>query len=253
MDLQNTAKLLIVDDDAEIRQLLGQFLNKYGYEVVLAHNGSTMLEALAKAAIDLVILDIMMPGEDGFELCRRVRKTSHVPILMLSAVGEETDRIVGLEIGADDYLSKPFNPRELLARIRAILRRSEGFGESLPESRKTILRPAQTHYYFNDWQFDMAMRRLISPEGLEIDLTSGEYTLLTVFIENPQCILSREQLLECTHNRNAGPLDRTIDVQVSRLRQKIEEDPKAPKMIKTVRGGGYLFTAKVQTSVDYGA
>lgn len=252
MDLQNTATLLIVDDDAEIRQLLGQFLGKYGYEVVLAQNGNDMLASLSAAAIDLVILDIMMPGEDGFELCRCVRKTSQVPILMLSAVGDETDRIVGLEMGADDYLSKPFNPRELLARIKAILRRTEGQGVAAQGTIKTKLRLPETQYFFDDWQFDMSMRRLISPEGLEIDLTSGEYALLTVFVENPQRILSRDQLLEYAHNRNAGPVDRSIDVQVSRLRQKIEEDPKSPKMIKTVRGGGYLFTAKVKAGAVYG-
>lgn len=240
-----TAKILIVDDDAEIRSLLGQFLGKYGYEVALAEGGVAMDQILEQGPVDLVILDIMMPGEDGFELCRRLRRTSQVPILMLSAAGDETDRIVGLEMGADDYLPKPFNPRELLARIKAILRRTDNNGDNNEDTDDDYAHADQI-YCFEQWQLDMGMRRLISPDGLDIDLTAGEYSLLSAFVENPKRVLSRDQLLECTHNRSAGPFDRTIDVQVSRLRQKIEEDPKSPKIIKTVRGGGYMFTAKVK-------
>jgi len=239
---QTGQKIVIVDDDAEIRRLLGQFLGKYGFDVALAKNGEEMDSVLAQGPVDCVILDIMMPGEDGFECCKRLRKTSTVPIIMLSAAGDETDRIVGLEMGADDYLPKPFNPRELLARIKAILRRTE----TVSDFTGTIVTNKDDIVTFEQWTLDMGMRRLISPEGLDVDLTAGEYSLLVAFVENPKRVLSRDQLLECTHNRSAGPFDRTIDVQVSRLRQKIEEDPKSPKIIKTVRGGGYMFAAQVK-------
>lgn len=235
--------ILIVDDDVEIRELLGQFLSKYEYTVLLAENGHEMMGLFKSHSVDLIILDIMMPGEDGLTLCQKLRRQTSTPILMLSAVSEETDRIVGLEMGADDYLAKPFNPRELLARIKAILRRSDGPQDDASEEH---IRPASQRYTFADWQLNMATRSLQSPEALEVDLSAGEFALLSTFLSHPQQVLSRDQLLEHTHNRSAGPFDRSIDVQVSRLRQKLEDDPKNPKIIKTVRGGGYMFASPVK-------
>lgn len=240
MDDQNP-RLLIVDDDYEIRQLLANFLSKYGYQISAAANGKDMFAQLEKQDFDLIILDIMMPGDDGFSLCKQLRKDSNLPIIMLSAIGEETDRIIGLEVGADDYLPKPFNPRELVARIKAILRRSQHPNDPEEEEKTNdtdIL-------VFCDWVIDKSTRKLLDPKGIEIILSAGEYTLLAAFLDHPRRVLSRDQLLEITHNRSAGPFDRSIDIQVSRLRQKIEKDPKQPELIKTVRGGGYMFTAKV--------
>ncbi len=237
-----TFHLLIVDDDEEIRDLLGKLLKRYGYDVSLACNGEQMFATLQQQTIDLIILDVMMPGEDGFALCRQLRADSNVPIIMLTAVGEETDRIVGLEMGADDYLTKPFNPRELVARVKAVLRRFDAGGQALEHTTEEL---DHTVKHFEGWALNTATRRLISPEAVEISLSSGEYDLLEAFITHSRKVLSRDQLLELTRNRMAGPFDRSIDVQVSRLRQKIEENPKQPLLIKTVRGGGYMFTAKV--------
>jgi len=228
--------LLVVDDDQAIRSLLRDFLCKYGFQVSTAQDGVEMFNILKQDAVTLIILDIMLPGDDGFLLCRKVRAQSQIPILMLTAVGEETDRIVGLELGADDYLSKPFNPRELLARIKAILRRTNDSASS-----------ASTCYQFDGWTLDTSKRRLLSPEALEISLSASEYDLLLTFAENEQRVLSRDQLLESTKNRSATPFDRSIDIQISRLRQKIEPNPKNPTLIKTIRGGGYLFTPQVET------
>ncbi len=240
MDEQNP-RLLIVDDDKEIRELLANFLSRYGYLVSAAANGKDMFAQLARHTFDLIILDIMMPGDDGFSLCKQLRKDSNLPIIMLSAIGEETDRIIGLEVGADDYLPKPFNPRELVARIKAVLRRSQHPIEPEPQSTTS---DSDTVVFCN-WIIDKGTRKLLNPEGIEIILSAGEYTLLVAFLDHPRRVLSRDQLLEITHNRSAGPFDRSIDIQVSRLRQKIEVDPKQPELIKTVRGGGYMFTAKV--------
>lgn len=245
MDKKQT--LLIVDDDREIRELLADLLSKYGYQVICAWDGKEMFNRLAEHSVDLIILDVMMPGDDGFSLCRQLRADSDIPIIMLTAIGEDTDRIVGLEVGADDYLPKPFNPRELLARIKAVLRRR-------PEASAPVVAAPQTQeddsedetFSFAGWLVDLATRRLISPDNTEISLSSGEYSLLVAFIKRPRRVLSRDQLLEFTRNRSAGPFDRSIDIQVSRLRQKIEEDPKKPEIIKTVRGGGYMFTAQVE-------
>ncbi len=237
--------LLIVDDDVEIRELLGQFLSKYDYNVLLAQDGIEMFEHFEAQAIDLIILDIMMPGDDGLTLCQKLRTRTNTPILMLSAVNEETDRIVGLEMGADDYLAKPFNPRELLARIKAILRRSES-GEARTDEAGELVRTQQQCFTFAGWTLNQATRMLESPDELEVDLSAGEFTLLNAFLTSPEQILSRDQLLEHTHNRSCGPFDRSIDVQVSRLRQKLEDDPKNPKIIKTVRGGGYMFSTPVK-------
>ncbi len=237
-DLSKT--ILIVDDDVEIRKLLSQFLHQFNYHVLNANDGVEMFEQLKKHTVDLIILDMMLPGEDGISLCRRLQGHT-IPIIMLSAAGSDTDRIIGLEVGADDYIAKPFNPRELLARIKAILRRAHATTET-DEQPTTKRRRAA----FNGWVLDFSTRQLFSPDKIEIILSSGEFDLLAAFIENAQQVLSRDQLLDYTKNRDAGPFDRSIDMQVSRLRQKIEADPKHPKFIKTVRGGGYLFTPKIE-------
>lgn len=237
---RESAHLLIVDDDREIRDLLGRFLTKHGYRVTTARDGREMRKALTDWRIDLIVLDLMLPGEDGLSLCQRLRADSSIPIIMLTAMGEEIDRIIGLEMGADDYMPKPFNPRELLARVKAVLRRADG---GLANQRATgeIMR-------FAGWTLDLARRRLGSPDDVIVDLSAGEFGLLVAFVEHPQRALSRDQLLDLTRGRAAAPFDRSIDIQVSRLRRKIEADPKAPELIKTVRSGGYMFTAAVERS-----
>jgi two-component system OmpR family response regulator len=230
-----TPHLLVVDDDKEIRDLLARFLVKNGYRVTAARDGKEMFAALVEWRIDLVILDLMLPGEDGLSLCRRLRATSRLPVLMLTAKGDEIDRIVGLEVGADDYLPKPFNPRELLARVRAILRRAGA-------------RPVATglSYRFAGFALDPAARRLVDADGGEVPLTGGEYDLLLALIERAGRVLSRDQILDLTRGRAAGPFDRGVDIQISRLRHKIEANPDDPALIKTVRGGGYVFAAPVE-------
>ena len=225
----------MVDDDREIRDLLGRFLSKHGYRVTAVADGKEMRRALADWSIDLVVLDLMLPGEDGLSLCRDLRATSRVPIIMLTMIGEETDRIIGLEMGADDYLPKPFSPRELLARMRAVLRRA-------PAS-STIGRSVTLH--FAGWKLEIGRRQLHSPLGLLVDLSAGEFDLLVALAEHPRRVLNRDQLLDLTHGRAETAFDRSIDMQVSRLRRKIEADHTRPELIKTVRGGGYMFTAVV--------
>ncbi|HVR66330.1 MAG TPA: response regulator [Verrucomicrobiae bacterium] len=238
--METSPHLLIVDDDREIRDLLSRFLAKHGYRVSTAKDAREARRILADARIDLGILDIMMPGEDGLSLCRDLRANSALPLIMLTAMGEETDRIVGLEVGADDYLPKPFNPRELLARIKAVLRRS---GPALAEKEEK-----NENLQFAGWTLDTAQRRLTTPGGEAVELSTGEYDLLLAFLRHPQRVLNRDQLLDLARGRAAIPFDRSIDVQVMRLRRKIEADPKAPKIIATVRGGGYQFTPAVQKS-----
>lgn len=235
--------LLVVDDDQQICSLLRGFLSKYGYRVSTASNGHEMQRVLKDKNIDLIILDIMMSGDDGLTLCRQLRKVSAVPIIILSAIGTDTDRIVGLEVGADDYLAKPFNPRELLARIKALLRRVDGIVTEKIRSKAALKALPKIH--FCNWVLDCNKRHLIAPDGLTVPLSSGEYELLLAFVEHPGRTLSREQLLDLTSGRESTPFDRSIDVQVGRLRKKIEKDLKNPKIIITVRGGGYQFTAKV--------
>jgi two-component system, OmpR family, response regulator len=232
--------ILVVDDDREIRDLVARYLSKHGFRVRAAADGREMYRALDDWSIDLVILDIMMPGEDGLVLCRKLRAESKIPIIMLTAMGEETDRIVGLEMGADDYVAKPFNPRELLARIKAVLRRAEGGQADRPDEadQPSIL-------VFEGWRLDLDRRELVSPQGVYVPLSAGEYDLLAAFAARPQRVLSRDQLLDLARGREAQPFDRAIDVQVSRLRRKIEADPANPVFIKTVRGGGYMFTPPV--------
>ncbi|MFP4125581.1 MAG: response regulator [Alphaproteobacteria bacterium] len=235
--------LLVVDDDPEIRDLLARFLEKRGYRVDTAADGAAMFDALKAGAFDLVVLDLMLPGEDGLSLCRRLRRESELPVVMLTALGEEPDRIAGLEIGADDYVAKPFSPRELLARIRAVLRRYERAErrlEPLPE-----VAPEREWWCFAGWRLDPATRELQDPEGVVVTLTAGEFDLLRAFVERPQRVLSRDQLLDLTRGREPGPFDRSVDVQLGRLRRKIEADPKHPRLIKTVRGGGYVLAAAV--------
>jgi two-component system OmpR family response regulator len=232
--------LLIVDDDREIRDLVSRFFVKHGFRVVMAADAAAMDAALEGARVDLIVLDLMLPGRSGLEACRDLRARSAIPILMLTAMGDETDRIVGLEMGADDYLAKPFNPRELLARVRAILRRARAPATSdQPAAAARRLR-------FAGWSLDLGRRRLEAPDGLVVDLTTGEYELLLAFAERPQRVLTRNQLLDLARGRDATPFDRAIDVQVSRIRRKIEADPKAPEMIVTVRGDGYMFTPEVE-------
>ena len=233
--------ILIVDDDREIRDLLARFLAKHGHRVEVAADGRAMRKALEEWRIDLVVLDLMLPGEDGLVLCRRLRAESNIPVIMLTAMGEDIDRIVGLEIGADDYVPKPFNPRELLARIKAVLRRT---GET-PAVAGTAERDGSA-LGFAGWRLEPAARRLTAPDGTGVELTAGEFELLAALVEHPQRVMSREQLLDLTRGREAAPFDRSIDVQVSRLRRKIETDPAKPELIKTVRNGGYVFAAAVE-------
>jgi two-component system OmpR family response regulator len=231
--------LLVVDDDQEIRDLLSALLSRRGYRVVTARQEQEMHQILSASRVDLVILDLMLPGKDGLVICRELRASSSVPIIMLTARGDPTDRIVGLEVGADDYLPKPFDVRELEARIRAILRRTVRDGNDKEPS-------VATKFVFDGWTLDPRHRQLFAPEGALVELTSGEFDLLCVFVERPQKTLTRDQLLDLTRGRDAAPFDRSIDIQVSRLRRKIELDAKAPEIIKTVRSSGYLFTPKVQ-------
>lgn len=244
--MESLTHLLIVDDDHEIRELLDRFLTKHGYRITTARDGKEMRRAVADWNIDLIILDLMLPGEDGLSLCRNLRAKSHVPIIMLTMMNEETDRIIGLEMGADDYLPKPFNPRELLARIKAVLRRANNPSNDKISFNRHILA-------FEGWKLDLGLRRLLSPQKLIVDLSSGEFDLLTAFIEHPMQVMSRDQLMDLTNRRTEIPFDRSVDMQVSRLRHKIEVNPKEPKLVKTVRGGGYVFTAKVtkDETADY--
>jgi len=209
---------------------------RQSFRVSTARDGTEMFRVLGANRIDLVVLDLMLPGEDGLSLCRKLRATTSLPVIMLTAMGEDTDRIVGLEMGADDYLPKPFNPRELLARIKAVLRRVQ----SLPASS-----PKGDTAKFDGWVLDLGSRRLTSPQGEEVELSTGEYDLLLAFATHPRRVLSRDQLLDLARGRTAAPFDRSVDIQVMRLRRKIEADPKEPRLIKTVRGGGYMFAAEV--------
>ena len=242
--MESQAHILVVDDDREIRDLLARFLARHGLRVTTAKDGAEMERALADWPIDLVVLDLMMPGEDGLSLTRRLRGQGvAVPIVMLTAMGEDTDRIVGLEMGADDYLAKPFNPRELLARIKAVLRRAQPAAATA--APPTAVEGGGQRFRFLDWVLDVATRDLLSPDGVITTLSAGEFDLLLAFVEHPRRVLSRDQLLDFARGRQAIPFDRSIDIQVSRLRRKLGDDAKDPQLIKTVRGGGYLFTPEV--------
>jgi two-component system OmpR family response regulator len=228
--------ILIVDDDPQLRELLREYFSEREYNVLLADDGARMWQQIEKNAVDLVILDLMLPGEDGLTLCRNLRAHSAIPILMLTARGDEMDRIIGLEMGADDYLHKPFIPRELLARVKNILRRSgEGNG---PAARGRQL-------HFAGWVLDLDARHLIDSKGVVVPLSSGEFRLLKTLAENPNRVMSRDQLLDVFSGREAGPFDRTIDVMISRLRRRLGGDGELT-LIKTVRNEGYLLAAKVE-------
>ncbi|HET7675648.1 MAG TPA: response regulator [Gammaproteobacteria bacterium] len=236
-----TDHILVVDDDAEIRSLLGTYLRKNGFRVSVAANGREMRTALETAAPDLIVLDLMLPGEDGLALCRDLRSRSDdVPIIMLTARGEDVDRILGLEMGADDYLPKPFNPRELLARINGVLRRAR----SLPPQPRGDVPAGMLR--FAGWTLDTVARELLSPDGVVVPLSGGEYRLLRVFLEHPNRILNRDQLMDLTRGREAAPFDRSIDVQISRLRTALGEDARNPQILKTVRNEGYILAAPVE-------
>lgn len=230
--------VLVVDDDRRIRTMLARFLVDHGLRVSQAGDGREMFQVYADARIDVIVLDIMMPGEDGLSLCRRMRAESQVPIILLTAMNADTDRIIGLEIGADDYVVKPFNPRELLARIRAVTRRMLA-SSTMPR------RQGSAAYGFEGWTLDSSRRTLTSPDGALTDLTSGEFDLLLAFLEHPRRVLNRDQLLDLARGRSSQAYDRSIDVQIRRLRRKIEANPQEPVLIKTIRNEGYFFTAAV--------
>ena len=233
--------LLVVDDDTELRNLLGDYLRKNGYHVSLAADGKDMRKILADNAIDLIVLDLMLPNEDGLVLCRNLRVNSNIPVIMLTAKGDETDRIIGLEMGADDYLPKPFNPRELLARIKSVLRRAHALTDS-PESK------GGRYLQFAHWQLDTVTRNLLAKDGLVVALSGGEYRLLKIFLEHGNRLLSRELLLDLTQGKDIDPFDRSIDVQISRLRHRLGDDAKEPAIIKTIRGEGYILVTEVESN-----
>jgi two-component system OmpR family response regulator len=228
--MESTQHILVIDDHKEIRDLLAKFLVKHGMRVTTAADASEARRHLKAGAFDLIVLDIMMPGEDGLSLCKYLSETSSPPVILLTAVSEETDRIIGLEVGADDYVTKPFNPRELLARIRAVLRHA----------------PAGERLKFGRFVFDSDRRELIDSTEVVTPLSYGEYLLLSAFLHRPNMVLTRDQLLDITRGREANLFDRSIDNQVSRLRKKIEDDPKDPKIIQTIWGGGYKFVGAVE-------
>ena len=236
MDTPN--KILIVDDDREIRSLLADYLNSNGYSTVTAADGYAMASALNANKIDLIVLDLNLPGDDGLTLCRNLRANSAMPVIMLTARSEPLDRIIGLEMGADDYLSKPFEPRELLARIRSVLRRAQS-------PTRIGAHDAVQKLKFGEWTLDLTARHLLSPQGLVIALSGAEFRMLEIFLEHPNRVLNRDQLLNIMHGRDADPFDRSIDIQISRLRQKLGEDARSPQIIKTVRNGGYVLSVNV--------
>lgn len=226
--------ILVVEDARDIREPLARYIRENGYRATTAADAAAARKIMKASGIDLVVLDIMMPGEDGLSLCRFIRETSQTPVILLTARSEEVDRIIGLEMGADDYIAKPFSPRELIARVAAVLRRTQ----ALPPRQKP---PSASRIKFGDWVLDTGQRELIGADGVALPLSSGEFRLLTALIERPKIALSRNQLLDLTKGRDADLFDRSIDNHVSRLRKKIEPDPKNPRYIKTVWGGGYIF------------
>lgn len=232
-------KILVVDDDRDIREDLKAYLSDHGFQVTTAENAAAARRFIHSEEPDLILLDVMMPGEDGISLCRSIARMTSIPIIFLSARTDEIDRIVGLEVGADDYVCKPFNPRELLARVRSVLRRSKGNNHhALPEKTR--------FFEFDRWTFDTAKRCLKRDDGVIVSLSSGEYQLLNIFLARPQIVLSRERIVELSHAEGADVFDRSVDSQVSRFRKKIEKDPKNPEIIQTVWGGGYVFAADVK-------
>ena len=238
--MSESGHILVVDDQQEICDLVREYLSDEGFRVSTANDGAGMREAIAREPVDLVILDLVLRGEDGLQLARELRNGSDIGIIMLTGRGETVDRIIGLEMGADDYLSKPFHLRELLARVRSVLRRGPSRAGEKSDGARARIR-------FLGWTLDLASRELLSPTGEYVRLTTGEFELLAVFVNHANQVLSRDRLLDLSRHREAGPFDRTIDVQVGRLRRKLEDDPKNPTLIKTVRGGGYIFTPQVES------
>lgn len=240
--MEKTDCILIVDDDPDIRRLLVDYLARNAFEAFAARDGREMWQVLERHVIDLIVLDLMLPDTDGLTLCRDLRaksNTPNIPVLMLTARGEETDRIVGIEMGADDYLIKPFNPRELLARIKSILRRTRALPPNLrPEPVRCLC--------FAGWCLDTAARLLTAPDGVAVPLSGGEYRLLRILLDHPNRVLNRDQLSEMIQGREAEAYDRAIDVQVSRLRQRLRDDSREPALIKTVRGEGYVLAASIE-------
>jgi two-component system OmpR family response regulator len=236
--------VLIVDDDRGIRELISAYLEKNGLRTSLAANGRQMRAEIEQGVPDLIVLDLMLPGEDGLALCRELRAGKHrnIPVLMLTARSEETDRIVGLEMGADDYLTKPFAVRELLARIRSVLRRARMLPPNMQVSEPSEL------IVFGDWKLDTVARHLLDADGVEVALSGAEYRLLRVFLDHPQRVLTRDQLLNLTQGRQSDQFDRSIDLLVSRLRQRLRDDPREPRYIKTLRSEGYVFSSAVSAA-----
>ena len=230
--------IAVVDDDRDIREPLAKYLARAGYRVSTAADGAQLDKLLATSRVDLIVLDVMMPGEDGLSICRRLQAGARIPLILLTALSEEIDRIVGLELGADDYLSKPFNPREILARIKSVLRRTE----MLPHPRRRVRGTVR----FDQWVLDYARKEVAGPDGVAVRLSSGEHLLLTTLIEHAGAVLTRDHLLDLTRGRDAQLFDRSIDMQVSRLRRKLENDSLDPRIIVTDWGGGYLFAADLE-------
>jgi two-component system, OmpR family, response regulator len=230
--------ILIIDDDREIRKSLSEYLGRHGLRTSVAADGKEMDRVLATAGIDLIVLDVMLPGEDGFAICGRLQQAARIPVILLTALIDSTDRIVGLELGADDYVTKPFDPRELLARIKSVLRRSA----ALPRSRQR----SQGLVRFDRWRFDFSRKEVIGPDNAVVRLSSGEHLLLVTLIEHPGITLSRDELLDLTKGRQAQVFDRSIDNQISRLRRKLEADARNPRIILTTWGGGYSFAAELE-------
>ena len=236
--MDNTDQILVVDDDAEIRNLLCEYLRKNGYRATAVADGKAMWAARARAKYELIVLDVMLPGEDGLTLCRKLRAESDTPVIMLTARGEETDRIVGLEMGADDYLPKPFSPRELLARIKSVLRRYRSLPRNLRADEARSIR-------FAGWTLDTIARHLVSAEGVVTSLSGAEYQLLRILLSHANHVLTRDQLMLLSKGRESDPLERSIDLQVSRLRHRLGDDLAEPRIIKTVRGQGYVLAVPV--------
>jgi two-component system OmpR family response regulator len=241
--MTTTPHILVVDDSRDIRDALKQYLAWHDLRVSVSESAAEARRLMEGAAVDLVVLDIMMPGEDGLSLCRSLRESGDTPVVVLTAMAEETDRVVGLEIGADDYVTKPFNPRELLARIKAVLRRTN----SLPPQRALATGNVASRVAFDRWTLDLSRRELLDGDGVVVPLSTGEFLLLSAFVRHPGRVLTRDQLLDLTRGREAGVFDRSIDNQVSRLRKKVEADPRHPRLIRTHWGGGYSLAVEVRT------
>ena len=236
--MDTNTHILVVDDDRDIRTLLAEYLDSNGLRTLTATNGSEMRRVLEESRVDLIVLDLTLPGEDGLTLCRNLRATSSVPVIMLPARGEPLDRILGLEMGADDYLAKPFEPRELFARIRSVLRRTQALPPNMAQPDVATMR-------FAGWTLDLTARHLVNKDGVVVALSGAEFRLLKVFLDHPNRVLNRDQLLELTQGRESDPFDRSVDIQISRLRQKLGDDARTPTIIKTVRNEGYVLATTV--------